>query len=140
MFLIIFLSVAAAGGPQAKPGENAPVVITLLSYLGYLFIFAYNRARIANATWNNIAVGSLRFECALRARDIAVLYLTNILAIIFTLGLATPWAVVRMMRYRASKMTLIAAGGLGGFLQAESSQVGAAGEEVVELFDFDISI
>jgi uncharacterized membrane protein YjgN (DUF898 family) len=130
---------AVLGGSTAR-SAGPPIVATLALYFGYLVIFAFNRARIANATWNNTAAGSLRFECTLRARDIMMLYLTNILAIVFTLGLATPWAAVRMMRYRASKIVLIAAGGIDSFVQVESSQVGASGEEVVELMDFDFSI
>ena len=66
--------------------------------------------------------------------------LSNLLAIAFSLGLATPWAAVRAMRYRASKTTAIASGPLDGFAQAEAQQVSVAGEEVAELFDIDIAL
>jgi uncharacterized membrane protein YjgN (DUF898 family) len=68
------------------------------------------------------------------------LYFSNLLAIAFTLGLATPWAAVRSMRYRASKTTVVAPGTLDGFAQAEAQQVSVAGEEVAELFDIDIAL
>ena len=55
-------------------------------------------------------------------------------------GRATPGAVVRTMRYRAEKMLLVAGSGLGHFVQSESSQVGAAGEEVGEVFGIDIGL
>jgi uncharacterized membrane protein YjgN (DUF898 family) len=103
-------------------------------------VFGYLRARIANATFNNLTLGPVRFECALRARDMFALYLVNIVAIIATLGLATPWAVVRTMRYRAERMTLVSPEGLERFVQGESSQVGAAGEEVGEMFGIDIGL
>jgi uncharacterized membrane protein YjgN (DUF898 family) len=44
------------------------------------------------------------------------------------------------MRYRAQKMTVVAAGGLENFVAAEFAEVSAAGEEIGEMFDFDLSL
>ncbi|HET6493721.1 MAG TPA: YjgN family protein [Burkholderiales bacterium] len=129
----------AGRGVSALP-RGFDVFIMILTYAGYLLIFAYLRARVANAVFNNLVLGPVQFECSLRARDMFVLYLANIIAIIVTLGLATPWAVVRTMRYRAEKMVLVASAGLARFVQDESSQVGAAGEEVGEVFGIDIGM
>src|SRR5882672_11326211 len=63
----------------------------LIGYIGYLFIFSYIRAEIANATWSVVRIGKARFECALRTGDLFWLYLVNIIAIVATLGLAAPW-------------------------------------------------
>ncbi len=113
----------------------------------YLVGFAYMRTRIANAIWNHLAIGAtaagspqVRFESRLRARDFAGLYLVNILAIVFTLGLATPWAVVRTMRYRARKTAVVVAGGLDQFVAARAADVDASGEEVGEMFGLDFSL
>ena len=107
----------------------------------YLLWFAYPRARIGNAVWNHLTIGeTVRFESTLRARDLALIYLVNILAIVFTLGLATPWAVVRTLRYRAHKTTVIVAGGLDQFAAERSAEVSAGGEEVGEMFGFDFSL
>jgi uncharacterized membrane protein YjgN (DUF898 family) len=56
------------------------------------------------------------------------------------LGLATPWAVIRTHRYRASKTTVIASGPLDSFMQAEAQQVSAVGEQVGEMFEIDIGL
>jgi uncharacterized membrane protein YjgN (DUF898 family) len=114
--------------------------MAVLFYAGLFLLFAYIRARTTNAIWNAVRIGPLSFESALRARDLIWLYFSNLLAIAFTLGLATPWAAVRAMRYRASKTTAIASGPLDGFAQAEAQQVSVAGEEVAELFDIDIAL
>jgi len=114
--------------------------VVVLFYGGLFLLFAYVRARTTNAIWNAVRIGPLSFESALRARDMIWLYFSNLLAIAFTLGLATPWAVVRAMRYRASKTTGIASGPLDGFAQAEAQQVSVAGEEVADLFDIDIAL
>lgn len=109
-------------------------------YFFYLGVFAYVRSRILNATWNLSTLGSLRFRCTLRARTLWGLYITNILAIIATLGLATPWAVVRTLRYRARNLVLVSQGDLAGFVKGQGSVIGAAGEEVGEMLDFDFSL
>lgn len=119
---------------------TASPIAVLLIYPGLFVLFAYIRARTTNAIWNAVRIGPLRFESALRARDVIWLYFSNLLAIAFTLGLATPWAVVRAMRYRASMTTAIASGSLDGFAQAEAQQVSVAGEEAAELFDIDIAL
>lgn len=140
----IVVSALNAGGATVfgwRPDSPVLSVSSMLvSYGGLLIIFAYSRARYGNAAWNNITIGPVRFECALRVRDLLWLYMVNILAIIVTLGLATPWAAVRTMRYRAEKMILVSAGALDGFVGAESTQVSAAGEEVGEMFDIDIAV
>ena len=139
----LFVGLAAALGGiffNAVVGDGSRAASTLIGYIGYLFIFSYIRAEIANTTWSVVRIGKARFECALRTGDLFWLYLVNIIAIVATLGLAAPWAMVRAMRYRAQKMTVFAAGGLESFVAAESAEVGAAGEEIGEMFDFDLSL
>lgn len=126
-------------GPAAAFAVLFPAVI-LLFYVGMFLLFAYVKARATNALWNNLSVGPVRFECAMRARALLWLFFSNALMVVFTVGLATPWAVVRMARYRASKTAAIAAGPLDSYVQAESRQVSAVGEEVGEMFDFDIAL
>jgi uncharacterized membrane protein YjgN (DUF898 family) len=110
------------------------------SYGGFLLLYAFVRARTTNAVWNAIRVGPVRFECAMRGRDYMWIYLSNVVAIIVTLGFATPWAVIRTLRYRARKFTVIAAGPLEGFIEDEAAQVGAAGQEIAEVFDLDVGL
>jgi uncharacterized membrane protein YjgN (DUF898 family) len=66
------------------------------------------------------------------------LYFSNLVAVALSLGFAAPWAVVRAMRYRASKTMVIAAGPLDGFVQTEAQQVSVVGEEVADFFGIDI--
>lgn len=122
-------------------GEQASQLIpTILGYVGYLFVFAYVRAGINNALWNQASLGSVRFACTLRPGKLFAIYIVNIVAIILTLGLFTPWAVVRTLRYRAENLSLVAPGGLGEFTNAVGANVSAAGEEVGEMLDFDFSL
>jgi uncharacterized membrane protein YjgN (DUF898 family) len=108
--------------------------------VAFFLLFAYVRARTTNALWNAVRVGPMRFESTLSAGALIWIYFSNLVAIAFTLGLATPWAVVRAMRYRASMTAVIVSGSLEGFAQAEAQQVSVAGEEAAELFDIDIAL
>src|SRR5712671_3071742 len=141
-FLLIgalFTAVMWAGAAGTK-SPVLPFGMFVSFYAGLFLLFAYIRARTTNAIWNAVRIGPLSFESSLRARDLIWLYLSNLLAIAFTLGLATPWAVVRAMRYRASKTTVVTSGPLDGFAQGEAQKVSVAGEEVAELFDIDIAL
>jgi uncharacterized membrane protein YjgN (DUF898 family) len=145
MFGVFIVSFGAMmlvfGGSDSK--ESAAligIVVGLLSYGSAFLLLAYIRARTLNAVFNNLRIGPLRFECVLSARRMIWLYFSNFLAIVASLGFATPWAVVRTMRYRASRLTAIAAGPLDSFVQGESRELSATGEEVGEMFDIDIAL
>ena len=56
-----------------------------------------------------------------------------------TLGLATPWVMVRNARYRISK-TAVLADDLGSFCSHEKSKVSSIAEEIGEALDVDLSI
>ena len=140
-----FLAGLILGVGSFALGSNRAAVLqspwyTLVIYIGYLYLFAFLRARLANETWNAVSAGPLRFECTMTPWEVFKLYLVNMLAIIFSVGLAVPWAVVRTLRYRARNFAVIATGGLDGFVGAESAQVSAAGEEVGEMFEIDIGL
>jgi uncharacterized membrane protein YjgN (DUF898 family) len=142
-FLVAMLGGIVAAIATAKLGKSAqgPGTLFVLGvYASLLPIYAYIRARTINAVWNNIRIGAVRFESLLRARDLIWLYVSNLVAIVLTLGLATPWAVIRTHRYRASKTTVIASGPLDSFMQAEAQQVSAVGEQVGEMFEIDIGL
>jgi len=76
----------------------------------------------------------------LSARGLAKLYFTNALAIVVSLGLLTPWAVMRTLKYRADHMRVIRESDLSDFHGAEATAVQAAGAELGEFFDVDLSL
>jgi uncharacterized membrane protein YjgN (DUF898 family) len=135
------ITVAVSGG--AKASEVAPIAVfgpLAALYAAYIVVYAYVRARIGNLTLNGTIVGPLRCRSTLRARDLAWLYVTNIVAIIATLGLATPWVTIRMARYRAAQLALEGEADLET-LAARSAPAGTAtGSEVGDLFDVEVSL
>jgi uncharacterized membrane protein YjgN (DUF898 family) len=72
-------------------------------------------------------------------RDLVLLYLTNAIALIFTIGLATPWVQIRMARYRAEHLALSGETDWDKFVGEKKEASKAMGEEIAEMFDVDLS-
>ena len=133
-------ALAAAVG-DAKPSSAALAFVPVIGiYAVYLAVFAYVRARVGNLTLNGAIVGPLRCRSVLRARDLAWLYVSNIIAVFATLGLAVPWVTIRMARYRASTLCLVGTVSLASFVAAPGVVGTATGSEVGDLFDVDVSL
>ena len=141
--LILFTAGVSAGllvFALKNGGKHALFIAPVPVYVGYVFAFAYVRANTANLVWNHSELGPLRFQSTLRARGLAKLYLTNALGIIASAGLLTPWAVIRTMKYRVENVHVIPHGALDRFQGAQQDTVGAAGAEMGEFLDLDLSV
>ncbi|EIT68236.1 MULTISPECIES: YjgN family protein [Hydrocarboniphaga] len=142
---IVAAIAAGVGGLVAREGGSEAVygVLTLVAP-AYLLLFAitgaYFSARIANLVWNGTRLGEHRFESQLRVLPLMWIMLTNMLLVLITLGLYMPWAAVRLARYRAENLVLHPAGSLEAFLASAEGEVGAVGEETLDMFDFDIGL
>jgi uncharacterized membrane protein YjgN (DUF898 family) len=123
-----------------KKSPFAFLFFILPAYAGYVMAFAYIQAGISNLVWNRTRLGPLHFQSTLRARGLARLYLTNALGIIPSLGLLTPWAVIRTLKYRVDNMRVRQEGDLADFHGSERTSVRAVGAEVGEFFDMDLSL
>lgn len=142
--------IVAAGGKSlaAQPAETPDIMviiatqlfITFFSILITLSFYAYLEARINNLVWNNIELANNRFSSTLRFRDLLWIYASNLIAIIFSVGLLVPWAKIRLARYRLDKLSMLATSSLDGFVRQEQENAGAIGEEIGDLFDIDIGI
>ena len=67
------------------------------------------------------------------------IYLSNSFFVVLTLGLFTPWAKVRMARYRASCTGMMVSGDLNHFVAAEQNRTSALGQELGDAFDVDFA-
>lgn len=107
--------------------------------LAFLFIGPWFTARTQNLVWNATVLGPHAFASNVRARELLVIYLTNFIGILLTLGLFKPFADIRLAKYRLEHMALQTEGDLNSFIADQTQAVSAAGEETAEVFDFDIS-
>lgn len=125
----------ASGGAQAAQPPMWIFAMTAVLYLGFFALGIFLRVRYANLFWKNTQLGDHRFESTLRARDMMWIYFSNLVAIVCTIGLAVPWAMVRLARYRAEHFALVAHGSLDGFVAEAGGNTGATGAELVDALD-----
>lgn len=128
---------------EAEQGSIAGVVALLnLGVVGivYLVFNGYLKAAVTNIVFQHTAIGDHRFESTLQAAKMIWLYLSNAVAIVCSIGLLVPWARIRIARYRADHLTLLAASDLDGFAAEERQKTAAAGEELSEVLDVDVGI
>jgi uncharacterized membrane protein YjgN (DUF898 family) len=71
---------------------------------------------------------------------VAWLSVTNVLGIVCTLGLFTPFAIVRWTRYHLESISLLPAGSLDEFAAGADDAVSASGVGATDMLDFDLSI
>ena len=151
--IIIAVIAGLAGLTASGAGPTAPKMAALvggiigfglltIAYFGIgSVLLAYTKSRIGNLVFNATRLDRhLTFTSTLKLRKLTWLYLVNMFAILFSLGLAIPWAVVRVIRYRAECLTLQSATSLDEFVGGLSAQVGATGEELGEFFSIDLSL
>ncbi|MBN1377682.1 MAG: DUF898 domain-containing protein [Gammaproteobacteria bacterium] len=126
-------------------GASVPfnIVSALLGMAIYLFPYAYVQTKTANLLFGTTTLGEFsdfRFHCYQDVFEVMVLYITNTLAIVFTLGLFIPWAKVRMAKYKASRLCFMAEQSIDNFAAREQERVSALGEEFGDFADFDIGL
>ncbi|MDH4230505.1 MAG: DUF898 family protein [Nitrospirota bacterium] len=139
---IIFVTSIAATATYAF--LKNPQILFLFSmvpiYLGYVMAYAYVQAHSSNLVWNSTRLGPLRFASTLSACGLTKLYIANAVAIIASAGLLIPWAVMRTLKYRVDNLRVLQEGGLTAFQGSETSAVQAAGAEMGDFFNMDLSL
>jgi uncharacterized membrane protein YjgN (DUF898 family) len=149
---IALMALLGAEMPDPASGENAPaplgmILVTGLVYvmvmLLYVFGIAYFVARSMQIGLGRSTLAGRPFTVAVRARDVAWLYLTNMFVILLTLGLAVPWAKIRTARYQLSRISLdVDEAAIRQVVSSRSGDASALGEEMGDAFDveFDFGI
>jgi uncharacterized membrane protein YjgN (DUF898 family) len=123
--------------------ETAKMVgVALPMMFAGAFAYGVYQAGFTNLMYRNARIADLRFRSELQAAPLAWIYISGAVAVVLSLGLLTPWAQVRLARYRASALTLIAASGLDAFVQGSepAEGAGALASEAADLFDFDLGL
>lgn len=116
-----------------------PFFLVLLP-IAMLFVAAYLAVRLPNLIWSSTGLGEHTFYSRMEIKPYMWLTFTNLLGIVFTLGLFVPFAAVRMMRYKLTCMGMVARGDLAEFVAGQAQTSSATGEETAEMFDVDISL
>lgn len=126
-------------GPGSAVGLTATMLLSyLILGLPFLLIQQYVQARTLNYSWRETRLGPVRVDLQLEAHALVWIRLTNVLAIVCTLGLLAPWAKVRRTRYMLSCATVSWKGSLDDFRAGVAEEEDAVGDTAVDLFDWDL--
>lgn len=123
-----------------KDNKLIALIPALLLPVVYFMAGVYLPTALANLTWNSTCFGGLRFNSSLRVRDLAWIYFSNAVVIICSLGLLTPWASIRLAGYRLQRLNLNGTEDFDAIAAAASDGVSATGEELGDMFGYDLGI
>ncbi len=148
LFLLIAAGAMSAGvlyltdtGPGSEAGGMVfGVLVFVAIYAALLGIGPFVMARMQNLVWNHSLLGLIGFDSTVKARRFVWIAVSNLILILLTLGLFTPFAAVRMYRYRVESVTVLSTTDLAGVVAGQSQDVGAVGEGAADLLDIDFAL
>jgi uncharacterized membrane protein YjgN (DUF898 family) len=111
-----------------------------LTLLAITFFQQYIYAWATNYCLGESTLGKLRFESTLHGGRLFWISISNIAAIVASLGLLTPWAKVRRMRYIADNISVISRQDLNDFAAAVETGESSYGDVAADFFDFEIGL
>lgn len=145
--LIVLLGLQANDGPSgaANPAMASFVVLTILLAFAFYFVAVkFSAALLLRITTNNTTVGGgaggvrhiLGADWSLAG--MLWIYLSNLVMLILSLGLLTPWAQIRILKYQLQHTWIELAADLDEVIAVETKSVSSLGEEIGDVFDIDI--
>ena len=100
--LVLLVLIGLLGVFGFLSNSDGAFIINATRYL----LIAVTAGLIQGGTFNyvaqNLTMEGVRFSSTLNKGEFAWLYFTNLLAVVGTLGLALPWAIVRAHAYKVS--------------------------------------
>lgn len=144
LFLISFVSAGLSFDLLSVGNDDAfdwtSVLFIVPIYLALLFVMPLMQAMIYQAIWGKLTLGNNRFELVeFRILRFAWILVSNYLAMIVSLGLLSAWAAVRIHRYKMETLSLVAVDDLNQLLADKQQDESAIAQEIVDVFDFDVS-
>lgn len=136
----------AVNDPQMMEEKMAAIMpVVGLAYLGMIlaamFIMAYSMTRQRTYVYGNTTLDNeITFGSTLKAKQFAWVMITNFLTIIVTLGLAMPWAKVRVARIMLENTQVHADAGFDVYMTQKQDESSSLGEQIGDAFDVDVGL
>ncbi len=123
----------------AEAGQVS-LFVMLVIYAGMLTLTFLVQAVILRHVFNRIVVGDVSVTTTIAPVNFTFIALTNVLAVACSLGLAYPWAKVRMLKYKLANITTDDPTTLINTAQQQHQAGSAAAGEVADAFDVDLGL
>jgi uncharacterized membrane protein YjgN (DUF898 family) len=150
LILLGALAAAVGGGIGAFMGGSAGASGSVLGLmvLGYIsmilfgiWIRAFVGARIRNYSLSSACLDrNVQMHSTVEVSAMFKLLSVNFLLLILTLGLAYPWTVVRMARFKAENTQATMSGDLAGYVSDQQKKQSAIGDELGDAFDLGVDV
>jgi len=146
-FVAIFVGISggfaawfARGGGEVNTMGIFGLMMLMYALIGIpmLLIQQYIYASIFNYSWDSSELGPISFKADLKAKDLAWIRFSNVVAIILSLGFLAPWAKVRRARYILPRTEVTLPGDMDAFEADTVYEEGAVGDTAADFFDWDI--
>jgi uncharacterized membrane protein YjgN (DUF898 family) len=117
------------------------VVSSLPVAAAALIWYAFTQTRLINATFNLTTISTnVRLFSRIQTSDMVKLYLFNTVVVLFTLGLAIPFAAVRTAKQRVETTALAIGGDLNDIIADVVPAASASAEAATEFFSLDVAL
>ncbi len=136
-------SFQSSGSQPENIGSPGGVIIAayLLFILFGLWLRAYISTNIRNYIYGSTCLDSkVQLQSFMTTNGLFSLYLVNTVLLIFTLGLAYPWAAIRVARFRADNTSAMVQGDLSGYVTEQHAYQSSLGDELGDALDLDMDI
>jgi uncharacterized membrane protein YjgN (DUF898 family) len=156
IMLVFFGGISMIDMPAAAPAESssmpdptadADIPPQFLPVLGLIYLLiillnvslgAFFAARSLQVGLGRSTLAGAAFGVGVKAREVVWLYVSNIVAVLFSLGLAFPWTRIRTARYQLERLSLeIDESTIQRIVAQREAEVSALGEEVGDAFDVE---
>jgi uncharacterized membrane protein YjgN (DUF898 family) len=138
--------VAGAEDSPANVVQATALLPVLLGVFFYYVVAKYIAAIILRITTNHTSIDDAsggqrhRLGCDWSMPGMLWIYVTNLIVIGLSIGLLTPWAQMRILKYQLDHTWLDVSGGIDAVVAVQSQSISSLGEEIGDVFDVDIGL
>lgn len=116
------------------------VAAGFLYVLGIFFLGPLIQGFLFRATWSHVKIGASDLQTDVNPWRFAWIQMTNSIAIVLSLGLLYAWAAIRIYRYKIESISVIFYDDPAQLINMAQQDYQAIGEEIADVFDFDVSL
>lgn len=115
-------------------------IIGLVYVVLFLVIWPWIQARVFIATWNNVVLSRSKFQTDCNQWVFVWIVVSNWILRLISFGLLTPWAAIRLYRYKVESLSLYLSNDPNMMMNQLQKDHSAIAEEISDIFDLDISL
>lgn len=147
IFLILFIGIVMISIMLLAGIDLHILMITIILPLYIFFIMlsvwttAYLEANFKNYLLNNTKLDDvLEVTSNIQVNELFGIYFTNSLLLMFTFGLAYPWTIIRLKKYKIESTSVVIKGDISQYVNQQQQTQSALGEEMGDAFDAELDL